>query len=70
MCQGDMSLYTYRWKEDQDEPAIVAGMKHICVDFNNIMDWAKKRSFSLNDRLLQSPYRGECSCVCVLQVTH
>lgn len=59
MCQGDMSLYTYRWLPEQDEPAIVAGMQHMCVDFDRVMDWAADRSFSLNERLLKSPYQGE-----------
>lgn len=59
MCQGDMSLYTYRWLPEQDEPDIIAGMDHMCADFDKIMEWAGERSFSLNDGLLSSPYRGE-----------
>ena len=59
MCQGDMSLYTYKWLPEQDEPKVITGMQHICVDFNKIMEWAKERSFSIYDGLRQSPYRGE-----------
>lgn len=61
MCQGDMSLYTYRWLPEQDEPDIIAGMEHMCVDFDKVMEWSKERSFSINDGLLQSPYRGNPS---------
>ncbi|SPN99265.1 uncharacterized protein DNG_02302 [Cephalotrichum gorgonifer] len=57
MCQGDLALYTYEWLPEQDEPNIIAGMQHVCVDFNKVMDWARKRSFSIYDGLLQNPYR-------------
>lgn len=56
-----MSLYTYRWLPEQDEPDIIAGMQHMCVDFDRVMGWAADRSFSLNELLLQSPYQGEHS---------
>lgn len=59
MCQGDMALYTYKWLPEVDEPYIIAGKQHMCADFDRIMDWASERSFSLNDKLLQNPYRGE-----------
>lgn len=57
MCQSDLSLYTYRWKEGQNEPEVITGMPHVCVDFEAVMDWVSKRTFSINDRLLQSPYQ-------------
>lgn len=59
MCQSDMSLYTYRWKQGQDEPEVITGMPHVCINFDSVMDWVSLRSFSLNDRLLQSPYQGK-----------
>ena len=59
ICQGDMALYTYEWLPEQDEPNVVAGMQHVCVDFTRVMEWAEERSYSIYDGLLQSPYRGE-----------
>lgn len=59
MCNADMSLYTYKWLPEQEEPDIVVGMEHVCADWDRLMDWAQERSFFLSDRLLKSPYRGE-----------
>lgn len=54
-----MSLYTYRWIPEQEEPEIIVGMEHVCADWSILADWAEKRSFPLKGHLLTSPYRGK-----------
>lgn len=59
MCQGDMSLYSYKWLPTQDMPKPLTQMDHVCIDWDKMMDWAAERSFSLYDGLLTSPYSGQ-----------
>lgn len=59
MCQGDLSLYTYEWLPGREKPMPIAQMDHLCVNWNNLMDWATKRSFALDDKLLTNPGSGK-----------
>ncbi|KAH8890658.1 hypothetical protein GQ53DRAFT_650157 [Thozetella sp. PMI_491] len=58
MCQGDLSLYRYKWLPTQDMPKPLAHMDHVCVDWDHLMEWAAERSFSIHDGLLTNPHRG------------
>jgi len=47
MCQGDMSLYSYKWLPGKKNPYPVAGMEHVCVDWDKLQAWAEERYFDV-----------------------
>lgn len=59
MCQGDLALYHYEWTPGREHPLPIAQMEHICVDWDGLMTWAARRSFSIYDGLLTNPFSGK-----------
>lgn len=58
MCQGDLSLYHYKWIPGRAKPMPLASQQHVCIDWDNMIEWSAERTFSLNDRLLKAPDAG------------
>lgn len=56
-------LYSYTWLPGKEKPMPIAGMDHICIDWDNMMKWAAGRSFSLDDKLLTHPDSSKYSII-------
>ena len=61
MCHGDLSLYSFMWRDNQEQPKPLALMDHMCVDWDNLLNWATERSFSLYGGLLTNEFSSELS---------
>ena len=53
MCVPDLTLYTYDWIPPRTDPVPNHGVKHACVDWNQLDEWVEERRFSLADQLIR-----------------
>jgi len=60
-CHGDTTPLTYRWGHAQAIPLANLTSPHECVNFDNIVNWAKERSVDVfQPGLVVHPTLGEC----------
>ncbi|KXG51447.1 uncharacterized protein PGRI_094590 [Penicillium griseofulvum] len=49
MCNADLSLMTFHWVDDDMAPKPLFRRTHECANWENIQEWASKRSFNPDD---------------------
>lgn len=51
MCASDISLYTFRWEDNNKKPATQSNAKRYCVDWGFLDEWSRRRAVDLNPLL-------------------
>jgi len=44
MCSADISVIPFQWIEEKEQLAARATVPHVCRDFDQIQEWARKRA--------------------------
>lgn len=49
MCHADLSVMTFHWVEDSEDPKPNFKYEHECVNWKALEGWASKRAFDIDD---------------------
>lgn len=59
MCNADMTLYRYHWRNDTLKPKPTVMSPHICLDWKRLQDWLDVHEFDIYGRnMLVHPTLG------------
>ena len=63
MCVPDLTVYTYDWVADDPEPMPNHAVQRMCVDWNQLEEWADEQRFSLSEKLIRRPDGKFSACL-------
>jgi hypothetical protein len=55
MCQPDLTVLTFDWKEGSTRPVPNYHVDHECVNWEQLQGWVDQHSFSLDDGAIRDP---------------
>jgi len=59
MCSGNPALYSFQWANETRKPKTKTNSSRMCVDWEALDGWTRKRGVGLQPRLKHDKHRAE-----------